>query len=61
MKIDLDELAVAARVTLAMVERIRELETALGDLIEECVQGSEEPHYDYGDLRALLRKGAVIP
>lgn len=47
-------------VTLALIARIRELEAGLAELVDELVQGSEDPDGDYGDARALVAKGVVL-
>jgi hypothetical protein len=47
--------------TLALIARIRELEAGLTELVDDLVQSSEDPDGDYGDVRALVAKGAVTP
>lgn len=49
-------------VTLALIARIRELEAALGELVAECEERTENPGGDYyADPREILEKGAVMP
>lgn len=50
-----------ARRTVALIARIRELEAGLTELLDELVQSSEDPDGDYGDMRALVAKGVVLP
>jgi hypothetical protein len=47
-------------VTLALIARIRELESAVRESAEEFLRNSEYPP-EVADLYALLEKGAVLP
>jgi hypothetical protein len=50
------------QVTLALVARIRELEGALGGLVAECEERTENPEGDYyAEQREILAKGSVLP
>lgn len=69
MKVDLDEIESMLRsgldcrhdVTLALIARIRELEIALGELVAECEERTENPDGDfYSEPRDLLEKGVVL-
>lgn len=55
-------IATTPAVTLALIARIRELEAALGDLVAECEERTENPDGDfYAEPRELLEKGVALP
>ena len=56
--------AVAAQpaVVVALLDRVESLERALGDLIAECEERTENPEGDYyADQREILEQGVVLP